>query len=94
MRTQTMTNVVPISIAPTPNLFHHNNVRVTYAWTSNIKVELARPIPLYFVAMAHFMVIVTEAPFITNQPVLLLMWGLDHSFQGEKTLWMCIHRCL
>jgi hypothetical protein len=31
MKAQIVADVVPISIAPTPNLFHHNNVGVTYA---------------------------------------------------------------
>jgi hypothetical protein len=42
------------------------------------------------VAMAHLMVTVIEVPFITNWLILLLIWGLDHKFQGEQTLWMCI----
>ncbi len=68
MRTQIVVDVIPISIAPTPNLFHHNNVGITYARTSNFRVE---QIPLYFVlfyyvVMPHSMVIVTEAPFTTT----------------------------
>jgi hypothetical protein len=31
MRAQTMVDVVPIFIAPAPNLLHHNNVGITYA---------------------------------------------------------------
>ncbi len=37
-----------------PNLFHHNNVGVTYAGTSNFKVEPVRSIPLYFMAMGLY----------------------------------------
>jgi len=66
MRAQTMANVVPISVAPAPNLFHHNNVGVTYVGISNFRVELVRSIPLYFVAMPHSMVIVIEVPFTTT----------------------------
>jgi hypothetical protein len=44
MKVHTVANVVLISIAPTPNMFHHNNVGVTYARTSNFKVE---QIPLF-----------------------------------------------
>jgi hypothetical protein len=46
MKVHIVANVVPISIASAPNLFHHNNVGVTYAKTSNFKVE---QILLYFV---------------------------------------------
>jgi len=66
MGAQIVANVVPISIAPTPNLFHHNNVGVTYVRISNFRVELIRSIPLYFVAMPHFMVIVIKVPFTTT----------------------------
>jgi hypothetical protein len=51
MRVQTMAYVVPIFVAFTPNLFHHNNVGVTYTGTSNFKVEPIRSVPLYFAAM-------------------------------------------
>jgi len=59
-------NVAPIFVAPTPNLLHHNNVGVTYAKTSNFSVEPVRFVPLYFVAMLHSMVTVTEALFTTT----------------------------
>jgi hypothetical protein len=51
MRAQTVANIVPIFVAHTPNLLHHNNVRVTYEVTSNFKMELVRFAPLYFVTM-------------------------------------------
>ncbi len=57
MRAQIVANVVPIYVAPTPNLFHHNNVGLTYVRTSNFRMELIRSVPLYYVAT------VTEAPF-------------------------------
>jgi len=47
MRAQSMTNIVPIFVTPTPNLFHHNNFRSTYVRTSNFKVEPIKSIPLY-----------------------------------------------
>jgi len=47
MRASTMANVIPIFVAPTPSLLHHNNVRVTYARTSNFRMEPVRSIPLY-----------------------------------------------
>jgi len=56
MKVQIVAHVIPISIAPTPNLFHHNNVGVTYVGTCNFKVEPIRFVPLYFVAMPHSMV--------------------------------------
>jgi hypothetical protein len=61
-----MEDVVPIFVALAPNLFHHNNVGVTYVRTSNFRMEAIRFIPLYFMAMPHSMVIVTEAPFTTT----------------------------
>jgi hypothetical protein len=51
MRAQIMEDVVPISITLAPNLLHHNNVGVTYARTSNFRMELVRSVPLYFMAM-------------------------------------------
>jgi hypothetical protein len=57
MRAQIVANVVPISIAPTPNLFHHNNVGLTYVGTSNFRMEPIRFVPLYSMAT------VIEAPF-------------------------------
>jgi len=43
-----MADVAPIFVAPTPNLFHHNNVGVTYAGTSNFKVEPIKYVPLFY----------------------------------------------
>ncbi len=65
MKAYTMVDVAPISMTLTPNLFHHNNVRITYARISNFRLEPRRSIPLYFLAMPHSMVIVTKAPFTT-----------------------------
>jgi hypothetical protein len=61
-----MVDVAPIYITLTPNLFHHNNVRITHVGTSNFKLEPRRSIPLYFMAMPHFMVIITRTPFTTT----------------------------
>ncbi len=63
MRIQIVVDVIPIFVALAPSLLHHNNVRVTYAWTSNFIMELVRSIPLYFVAMPQSIVIIIEAPF-------------------------------
>jgi len=43
-----MADVAPIFVAPTPNLFHHNNVGVTCAGTSNFKVEPVKFVPLFY----------------------------------------------
>jgi len=40
--------------------------RVTYAGIFNFKVEPIRFVPLYFVAMPHYMVIVIEVPLTTT----------------------------
>jgi hypothetical protein len=64
LKVQIITNLVPIFIALTPNLFHHNNVGVTYEITSNFIMELVRSIPLFFVVMRHSMVTIIETPFI------------------------------
>jgi len=63
MRVQTITNLVPIFIAFTPHLFHHNNVGVTYETTSNFIMELIRSVPLFFVVMRHSMVTIIETPY-------------------------------
>jgi hypothetical protein len=46
-----MANVVPIFVAPTLNMLHHNNVGVTYGRNSNFKMEPIKSIPIYYVAM-------------------------------------------
>ncbi len=59
-----MVNVVLIFVAHLPNLLHHNNVGITYAGTSNFKMELVRFVPLYFVAMLQSMVTIVKVPFV------------------------------
>jgi hypothetical protein len=61
-----MADIVPIFATLVPNLFHHNNVGITYAGTSNFKMEPLRSVPLYSMAMPRSMVIVNEAPFTTT----------------------------
>ncbi len=61
-----MVDVAPIFVAHAPSLLHHNNVRVIYPKTSNLKMEPIRFVPLYFEAMPWFMVTITKAPFVTT----------------------------
>ncbi len=39
MKVQTMADVIPISVALTPSLLHHNNVGVTYPGTSSLRTR-------------------------------------------------------
>jgi hypothetical protein len=59
-------DVILISIAHAPNMLHHNDVEVTYARISNFSMELIRFVSLYFMAIPHFMVTITEVPFTTT----------------------------
>jgi hypothetical protein len=61
-----MANVIPISIAPTPSLLHHDDVGIIYPTISNLRMEPIRSILLYFMAMLQSMVTVTKAPFVTT----------------------------
>jgi len=51
VRVQIVANVIHVSITPTPSLLHHNDVGVLYPTIFNLRMELVRSIPLYFVAM-------------------------------------------
>jgi hypothetical protein len=66
MKAQTMIDVVPIFVPPIPSLLHQNNIGITYARTSNFRMELVRYVPLYFVAMAQSIIILTEASFVST----------------------------
>jgi hypothetical protein len=61
-----MANVIPIFVAPTSSLLHHNDVRVTYPTIFNLRMEPIRSIPLHSMAMPQSMVIITKAPFVTT----------------------------
>jgi hypothetical protein len=76
MRAQIVADVVLIFVALTPNIFHHNNVGITYAGTSNFRVKPIRSVPLYFMAMPHSMVIITKVPFTTT---------LTHTIVGTRS---------
>jgi hypothetical protein len=60
-----VTNVVLIYVVPTLSLLNHNDIRITYARTSNFKMEPVRYVPLYFVAMPQFIITVVETPFVS-----------------------------
>jgi hypothetical protein len=83
MRAQTMVDVVPISVAHVQSLLHQKNIGVTYAKTSNFRMELIWFVPLYFVAMPQPIIIVTEASSISCQLIQLLISHPDHTLQGE-----------
>jgi hypothetical protein len=63
MKAQIVAGGVLISIALAPNLFHRNNFGVTYVGTSNFRMELVRFVPLYYVAMPHYIIMFIEIPF-------------------------------
>ncbi len=46
-----MADVVLISTVHVPSLLHQNHIGVTYAGTSNFRMEWVRSMPLYFMAM-------------------------------------------
>jgi hypothetical protein len=46
-----MADVVQFFVTHVPNLLHQNRIGVTYARTSNFRMELIISMPLYFVAM-------------------------------------------
>ncbi len=58
-----MVDVLPIFVTPIPSMLHQNNIGVTYAWTSNFKMEQVRSMPLYSVAMPQSIIIVTKVVF-------------------------------
>jgi hypothetical protein len=91
MRASIMANVVLIFVVHVPNLLHHNNVGVTYAGTSNFRMEPIRYVPLYFMAMFQFMVIIAKAPFVTTLAHIIV--GMK-SRPWEQNLLVYIHRCL
>ncbi len=77
MRAQIVVDVAPISVAFAPNLFHHNNVGVTYVGTSNFKMELVRFVRLYYVAT------IIETPFtITPTHTIIGMRSKPYTPRG------------
>jgi hypothetical protein len=55
-----MTDVVPIFVALIPSPLHQNNIGVTYVRTSKFRMELIRYMPLYFVAMPQFIILLNQ----------------------------------
>jgi len=58
-------DVVPISVAPIQSLLHQDNIGITYAGTSNFRMEPVTSMPLYFVTMPQFIITVIEALFVS-----------------------------
>ncbi len=71
-----MANVVPIYVTPIQSLLHQKNIGVTYARTSNFRMEPIRFMPLYSMAMPQYMITVTEASFVST---------LVHIIDGVKS---------
>ncbi len=76
MKAQIVVDIVPIFVAPIPSLLHQKNIGVTYARTSNSKMEPIRFVPLYFVAMPRSIIIVIEVLFVST-PI--------HTIDGVKS---------
>jgi hypothetical protein len=57
-------------------------------------MELIIYVPLHYVAMPQFMIIVIEVTFVSAPIILLLVLGPNHKLQGEHNLWVCMKRCL
>jgi hypothetical protein len=66
MKAQVVADVVPIFVPPIPSLLHQNNIGVTYEIPLNFRMEPIKSMPLYFVAMPWFIIIVTEALFVST----------------------------
>jgi hypothetical protein len=83
MKVKTGVNV--IFVVPIQSLLQQNNIGVTYARTSNFRMELVRFMPLYYVAMPQSIITITKAPF-----VLTLVTNVDgikyrpHTPRGTK----------
>jgi hypothetical protein len=72
MKVQVVADVVPIFIAFVQSLLHQDNIGITYARTSNFKMELITSMPLYFEVMPQYIIIVNEASFV-SAPVNIIV---------------------
>jgi hypothetical protein len=79
-----VTNVIDVSIVITPNLLHHNNVGAVYLGNSNLRMDLVRFVPLYYMVMPQSMVIVIKTPFVTTLAHTIV--GLRSRPQAPKQL--------
>jgi len=66
MKAQTEVDVIPIYVALVQSLFQQKKIGVTYAGTSNFKMELVIFVPLYYVAMPQSIIIVIKAQFVST----------------------------
>ncbi len=66
LRAHSVVDVVPISTVHVLSLLHQNNIGVTYIRTSNFRMELVRSMPLYYVVMPQYVIIVIEVPLIST----------------------------
>ncbi len=82
MRVQIVENVIPIFVAHVQSLLHQDNIRVTYARTSNFRMELVTSMPLYFVAMPQSIILVIEALFVL-MPINITI-GIRSRTQTQK----------
>ncbi len=60
-----MANVVPISVAHVQSLLHQKSIGITYAKTSNFRMELVQSVPYYSMAMPQPIIIVIEVSFVS-----------------------------
>jgi hypothetical protein len=85
MRIQTVVDVIPISIAHVQSQLQQNNIGITYARTSNFRMDPVRYVPLYFVAMPQSIITVIEAPFVLA-PIITIgsIKSRPHTLRGTK----------
>jgi hypothetical protein len=60
MKVKTMADVVLIFEAPIPSLLHQNNIGITYVRTSNLRMELIRYVPLFFVVRPQSIITIAK----------------------------------
>jgi hypothetical protein len=60
-----MVDVVPIFVTPIQSPLLQDNIGVTYARTSNFRMEQVTYVPLYFMAMPRSIITITEASFVS-----------------------------
>ncbi len=63
-------------------MLHQDNIGTTYVGTSNLRMEPITFVPLYFVAMPQFIIIITKALFVST-PINIVV-GLKSRPQTPK----------